>query len=332
MITKRWLIRRGTIVVFTFVFALILDFTLPRLVPGNPVLTMLTELEESGRTVTPEMIQGIYALYGYNPHEPLLVQFVNYMSQLLKGNLGISYTFYPQPVTYIISISLPWTIFLVGSATIISWVPATFIGMYAAGTRNSKFDSILTPLLTFISQIPTFWLAFLLLLFFASDLKVLPLSGAYSRYVRPGLSLPFILSVLRHAVLPITSMAVVSLGGYLIHMRNTMVGVMSEDFVLVAKAKGLPKRRIIRSYAGANAILPNVTMLAMSLGYVFTGNILVETTFSYPGIGYMMSTAVFNDDYPLIMGIFLIFTIVMLAANFLADVLYAVLDPRVILE
>lgn len=332
MITKRWLVRRASILVFTFIVALLLDFTLPRLVPGNPVLTMLTELEESGRTVTPEMIKGIYALYGYNPHESILTQFLAYMGQLIRGNLGISYSYYPQTVSYLISISLPWTVFLVGSATVISWLPATYIGMYAAGTRNSKFDAILTPLLTFISQVPTFWLAFLLLLFFASDLKVLPLSGAYSRYLRPGPSLAFIVSVLQHAILPIASMAIVSLGGYLIHMRNTMVGVMSEDFVLVAKAKGLPKRRIIRSYAGANAILPNVTMLAMSLGYVFTGNILVETTFSYPGIGYMMSTAVFNDDYPLIMGIFLVFTIVMLLANFLADLLYAVLDPRVVLE
>jgi len=332
VITKRWLVRRASILVFTFIVALLLDFTLPRLVPGNPVLTMLTELEESGRTVTPEMIKGIYALYGYNPHESILTQFLSYMGQLIRGNLGISYSYYPQTVSYLISISLPWTVFLVGSATVISWLPATYIGMYAAGTRNSKFDAILTPLLTFISQVPTFWLAFLLLLFFASDLKVLPLSGAYSRYLRPGPSLAFIVSVLQHAILPIASMAIVSLGGYLIHMRNTMVGVMSEDFVLVAKAKGLPKRRIIRSYAGANAILPNVTMLAMSLGYVFTGNILVETTFSYPGIGYMMSTAVFNDDYPLIMGIFLVFTIVMLLANFLADLLYAVLDPRVVLE
>jgi len=181
--------------------ALLLDFTLPRLVPGNPVLTMLTELEESGRTVTPEMIKGIYALYGYNPHESILTQFLSYMGQLIRGNLGISYSYYPQTVSYLISISLPWTVFLVGSATVISWLPATYIGMYAAGTRNSKFDAILTPLLTFISQVPTFWLAFLLLLFFASDLKVLPLSGAYSRYLRPGPSLAFIVSVLQHAIL-----------------------------------------------------------------------------------------------------------------------------------
>jgi len=332
VITRKWLVRRGMVLIFTFIVALLMDFTLPRLVPGNPVETMLQELMQSGITVTPEMIKGIYQLYGYNPNTPLYVQFENYMNQLLHGNLGVSYTFFPQTVSYIISIALPWTIFLVGTATVVSWVPSTFIGMYAAGTRNSKFDSILTPLLTFISQMPTFWLAFLLLLVFASDFKVLPIAGAYSRDVRPGVSWQFISSVITHAILPISSMAIVSLGGYLIHMRNTMVGVMSEDFVLVAKAKGLSKRRIIRSYAGANAILPNVTMLAMSLGFVFTGNILVETTFSYPGIGYMMATAVYNLDYPLIMGIFLIFTIVMLVANFLSDILYAVLDPRVVLE
>ncbi|MDG6947274.1 MAG: ABC transporter permease [Nitrososphaerota archaeon] len=329
MITRRWVLRRLVLLTGTFVAALLIDFTLPRLMPGNPVQTEVTNLIAAGFTLSPEAIKGMYALYGYNPNLPIYVQFYDYIVQLLHGNLGVSYIFFPQSVSYLIAQRLPWTIFLVSIAVAVSWIPGTFIGMFAAGKRNAKFDSIFTPLLNFISSIPNFWLGFLFLIFFAADLKIFPLFGAYSNTVTPGANLAFILSVLHHAILPILSLAIVAMGGYVIHMRNTMVGVMGDDFVLVARAKGLSNRRIVRTYAGANALLPNITMLAISMGAVFGGNILVETIFTYPGIGYLSAVAVSGEDYSLILGIFLIFTIAILVANLMADLLYAWLDPRV---
>ena len=196
--------------------------------------------------------------------------------------------------------------------------------------RGSVFDSVLPPLTTILSAVPYFWLALLLLYILGFTLNLFPLSGGYdSNSVTPGMNIDFLLSAIQHAILPALTIVLASLSGWLLGMRNTMITTLTEDYVLLAQAKGLPERRVMFSYAARNAILPNVTGFALALGFVVSGSLVTEMVFSYPGIGFALLQAVQNLDYPLMQGIFLVIALAVLAANFLVDLLNAALDPRV---
>lgn len=317
------LLRRLAFYVVTAWAAITVNFFLPHLMPGDPVQNMVSRSEGK---LTPQAIDALRAQFGLLGNQSLWTQYLHYWGQLLRGDLGLSTSFYPARVSTVLGTALPWTLFLVGIATVISFVLGTLVGTLVAWYRGSWLDGVL-PAATFFQAVPYFFFALVVLIVFGSDLGWFPISGGADQNLVPGFSGPFVGSVLRHAVLPGVTIVVSSIAGWIIGMRNMMVTTMDEDYVLVAQAKGLPARQVI-GYAARNAVLPNVSSFSLSLSFVVSGALLTEIVFSYPGIGFQLLQAVQAEDYPLLQGIFLIITLAVLAANLLADVLYTLLDPR----
>jgi peptide/nickel transport system permease protein len=279
---------------------------------------------------SPQAIHALEILFGVNTHDSLWTQYLQYIGNLAHGNLGVSVTYLPTPVSQVIMRDLFWTLTLVGVTLVISFVVGTLLGALVAWRHGSTLDSILPPMFTFLSAIPYFWLALIFLYIFGFTLGWFPIYGGYDAdTTTPGFNLDFMLSALEHAVLPAITIIIGSIASWILGMRNTMITTLSEDYVMMAEAKGLSERRIMLTYAARNAILPNITSFALSLGFVVSGALLTEIVFSYPGIGYALLQAVENHDYSLIEGIFLLVVIAVLAANFLADLAYVALDPRV---
>lgn len=321
----RFLIRRVVFYLITAWAAITMNFLIPRLMPGNPVEVLLARFQ--GR-LSPLATKALLQLFGLNQHQSLLTQYGQYWSQLFRGNLGTSFTYFPTPVLHVIAQSLPWTAVLIGLTTIISFVLGTVLGTVIGWRRGSSWLESLIPVTTFFSAIPYFWLALICVFVFSAHLNWFPLSGGYSANTSPGLSGGFIGSAVYHGLLPAVTIVVSSVAGWILGQRNMMVTTLAEDYVVMAEAKGLRDRRVMVAYAARNAILPQMASFAMSLGFVVSGAILVEIVFSYPGIGYVLYQAVSNEDFPLMQGIFLVITLAVLVANFLADLSYAVLDPR----
>jgi peptide/nickel transport system permease protein len=324
----RHLLRRLIFYLVALWLSITLNFFLPRLSPGSPVQALIGRLHVKP---TPQTIRSLEILLGVNNHDSLWTQYLQYLNSLAHGNLGVSITYLPTPVTKIIAQDLPWTLTLVGVTLIISFVFGTFLGIIVAWYRGSRLDTIFPPIFTFLSAIPYFWLALIIFYVFGFVLRWFPsdLQGYDIYETVPGWNMAFLSSAISHAILPAFTIIIGSIAGWLLGMRNMMITTLSEDYVLMAEAKGLPERRIMFTYAARNAILPNITSFALSLGFVVSGALLTELVFNYPGIGFRFLEAVNDKDYPLIQGLFLIIAIAVLAANFLSDLLYVVLDPRI---
>jgi peptide/nickel transport system permease protein len=321
----RYLLRRLAFYIFTAWAAITINFLVPRLIPGDPVMSMINRFRGQMST---QAIDSLYVLFGLNQDEGVSAQYLRYWGQLSRGDLGISFTFFPTPVLDVLRQSLPWTVILVGVTTLASFMLGTSLGMVAGWRRGQWIDGLL-PAATFLSSIPYFWLGLITITLFAGKGSFFPSSGGYEPGVVPGWDLEFIGSALRHSLLPAATILVSSVGGWILSMRNMMVAVASNDYITVAYAKGLSGRRIMLSYAARNALLPNVSGFALALGFIVGGALLVEIVFSYPGIGYNLFQAVGAKDYPLMQGIFLVITLSVLLANFLADIAYLALDPRI---
>lgn len=304
--------------------AVTVNFVLPRLMPGNPAILMLGRYKGQ---LTPEALHALKLQFGVT-NTPLWQQYLIYLGHLLHGNLGLSLTYYPVPVGQIIAQSLPWTLGLVGTATIISMVLGTAVGVYLAWNHGHFWDNVLSTVAMFTAALPYFWLALLLLYFLAYVYHWFPLAHAYSTGINPTLTWSFAFNVVRHALLPALTIVISSLGGWMIGMRNNMIQTLGEDYITFAEAKGVKKGRLMFQYAARNAILPSLTSFAMSLGFVVGGALLTEVVFSYPGVGYQLLVAVQNEDYPLMQGLFLVIALAVLLANFVVEMLYGKLDPR----
>jgi peptide/nickel transport system permease protein len=323
----RYLLRKFGFYLAALWAALTVNFFVPRLMPGDPVDIMISKLGQHG-PVAPEMRQAIVALLGADPDQSLWSQYVEYLHNLATGDLGTSVAFFPTPVSAIISDTLPWTIGLIGLSTIISFLVGVGLGTLAGWKRGSWLDSLI-PATTMFQSVPYFWLALILLFAFGSVWQVFPLNGGYDVYtVTPGWSGAFLGSVIYYGTLPALTIVLSSVGGWMLGMRNMMVSTLSEDYMVTAEAKGLPPRRIMLRYAARNAVLPSISGFAISLGFVVAGSIVTEAVFSYPGIGNALLSAVGNNDYALMQGVFLIITLSVLGANLLVDLLYSVIDPR----
>ncbi|MGW5670785.1 ABC transporter permease [Micromonospora sp. NPDC003776] len=320
----RFLLQRTVFYLFTAWAAITLNFFIPRLVPGDPVQSLISR--NQGR-ISADAIQSLRVLFGLDRNENVWQQYLDYWGQLFHGDLGLSFTFFPTPVSTVIGDSLPWTVCLVGITTIVSFLLGTALGVGAGWRRGSWVDGLL-PATTFLSSIPYFWLGLVAIAVFTGPGSFFPSSGGYEPGLVPAFDQYFIPSAIQHSVLPAATILVSSMSGWILSMRNMMVTVSSEDYITVAHAKGLPERRVALSYAARNALLPNVSGFALSLGFIVGGTLLVEIVFSYPGLGYQLFQAVGYKDYPLMQGIFLIITISVLVANLLADVAYLLLDPR----
>lgn len=318
------LARRIGFYILAALVAITLDFFIPRLMPGNAVAAALANLHSQ---FTPATIKALELQYGVGTDQSLWSQYLHYWDHLLHGNWGISTSHYPATVTSVISAGLPWTLALVGVATVISFTLGTLLGILVAWRRGTALDGLL-PAMTFFQAAPYFFIGIVLVAVFANKLGWFPAISAYDQtLVTPGWDWAYISNVLDHAFLPALTIVLASAAGWIVGMRNVMVTTMDEDYVLVAQAKGLSKRRVVH-YAARNAILPSVTGFSLAIGFVVSGALLTEIVFSYPGIGYILQQAVLERDYPLLQGVFLIITFAVLTANLIADFAYVLLDPR----
>lgn len=307
--------------------ALTLNFIIPRLMPGNPVDILLAKLQQRGGTVDASTRRAYELLLGGDDTQPIFVQYVQYLQNVLHGDLGVSVSYFPAQVSDVIHSSLPWTIVLVGIATVLAAIIGVILGAIVGWKPGTWLDS-LVPATTLLAAVPYFWLALILVYGFATTLKMFPSQGGYDVVLDPGWSIEFIRSAITYGFLPALTIVIASLGGWLLGMRNMMVSTLSEDFILTAQAKGLRQGRILRMYAARNAVLPSIAGFAISLGFVVSGSIVTEQVFSYPGIGSKLLNAVTNNDYALMQGLFLYITLAVLAANFVVDLFYGIIDPR----
>lgn len=321
----RYLRRKSAFYLVAVWAAITLNFLIPRLMKGNPVDAVLAKTQNM-TPMAPEARRALELQFGVTD-DPIWVQYAGYLDNLVHGQLGLSVSYYPTPVTTVLGQTLPWTVALVGAATVISVLLGIALGTLAGWRRGTWLDALI-PTTTFLAAIPYFWLALVLLYLLAGVLGWFPLNSGYDYTTTVGFNGPFIASALYHAALPALSIVLASVAGWMLGMRNMMVSTMAEDYVVTAEAKGLRPRRIMIQYAARNAVLPSVAGFAITLGFVVSGSIATEIVFSYPGIGTSLVAAVANADYPLLQGIFLIIALAVLGANFIVDLLYAVIDPR----
>lgn len=319
----RYLLKKLGLYAFIAWAALTLNFLIPRLMPGDPVRVLIAGSEGQ---IDPEARDAIAAQFGLTD-DPLIVQYVHYLADLARFDLGVSLSNYPVPVIDIISGAMPWTLVLVGVSTVISFLLGTGLGVLLAWRRGTWSDHVL-PALTFLNAIPYFWMALILVLVLAVGLGWFPYAGAYDRTMFPELSAPFLGSVAYHAALPALTIVIGSFAGWVLQMRNMTVTILGEDYVSMAEAKGLPNRMVLFGYAARNAILPSITGFALALGAVVGGSMLTEVIFNYPGLGYTLFQAVSAQDFPLMQGLFLIISLAVIVANLIADAAYVFLDPR----
>ncbi|HEV7743065.1 MAG TPA: ABC transporter permease [Pseudolysinimonas sp.] len=320
----RFLLRRAAFYLFTAWAAITINFFLPRMMKGDPISAYLAR--NQGK-VSPDAIASLRILFGLNTDRPLWQQYFDYWGVLLHGDLGRSLSKGLAPVTDVIADALPWTIGLVGTATIISFLLGTSIGAYVGWRRGSAAE-IVVPAATFLATVPYFWLGLIMIALFSTTLGWFPASHAFDKTVHPGPTWEFVSSVLYHGTLPALTIVITSLGGWILGMRNMMISVLDEDYITVAQAKGLSPRRVVVGYAARNAVLPQLSSFALAVGFIVGGTLIMEMIFSYPGVGLRLFEATLAKDYPLMQGIFLVITLSVLVANILADVAHTLLDPR----
>lgn len=324
----RHLLRRAIVLLLTLWTAVTLNFFIPRLMPGNPAQAMLAKFHGKG-PINPQALRSIEVMLGIS-NESLWKQYLQYWHNIIHFDFGVSYTYFPYTVSHMIGQALPWTLVLVGVTTIISFIIGTLLGILSAWRQGKAMsDTFVTSLFTFTSSFPYFWFALLCAFLLSFMWNLFPLSGGYQAGMLPNLSWNFYGSAIYHSILPAFTILVSSIGGWQLGMRNNMLSALSEDYVTLAKARGLSEMRIAITYAARNAILPNVTGFAMSLGFIVGGSVLTEMVFGYPGMGNLLYVAVSNEDFPLMQGIFLIIVICVVLANFAADIVNVFIDPRI---
>jgi peptide/nickel transport system permease protein len=324
----RYLLRRLGFYIIALWVAVTLNFVLPRLMPGNPLQAFEVSHQQQLQQ-DPHLLDAIKPIFDFS-HQNMLGQYFQYLGNLTHLNFGVSYSQFPTSVSTIIGSSLPWSLFLAGSAAILAFIIGTVLGVVASWWRGKPVDLVVTPLTMFTQSFPAFFVALLTLYVLGVKAGWFPISFSYDpNSTQPGWSLGFFGSVAQHAFMPVLVLMLASVGGWLLGMRAVMINTLAEDYVTMAEAKGLRTRRIMFTYAARNALLPQVTSLAITLGYALTSLVLIENVFSYPGLGFELVASVKASDYPVMQALFFIIAVSMLIANFLADIAYTFLDPRV---
>jgi len=326
----RYLLRRLGFFVLTLWAAMTLNFFIPHLMPGSPAQVLKAKLNHSGRIASTDQINALLASFGFDPHAGLMSQYFTYLKDMVTFNWGVSIgDSLGANVTTLIGQALPWTLGLVGVATIMAFVIGTLVGIVAGWRRGGLLDGVVPPVFVVTSALPYFWVALLAIALFADGAHaLLPNDGNYDLGLKEEWSLQFIGSVLKHAILPAGTILLTAIGGWILTMRNNMITTLAEDYVRMARAKGMSSRRIMMGYAARNAFLPNLSGFAMSLGYVIAGTILVEYVFNYPGLGHMFYLATASTDYPLLQALFMLVTFAVLVCVLLCDFAVFLLDPR----
>jgi peptide/nickel transport system permease protein len=311
----------------TLIFAFVLNFILPRLMPGDPV-AVITQRVTQGMT-SQAGVQRIYEEYAelFGTKKPMHEQFFLYMRNVVKGDFGVSFSQYPRPVADIIQSAVWWTVALQFPAIIVGWILGNTLGALAAYLKGT-FDKVLMPVSIFVSNLPAFGMATLLLVIFGVHFKWFPTSGGYGYDLIPNLSWNFMWSVFVHYQLPFWSLVLIAIGGQAIGMRSMAIYELNADYVKYSRFLGIKDQKII-GYVFRNAMLPQITGLALSIGTMVGGALVAEIIFSYPGLGSTILTAVRGQDYPLISATTLIITLMTLFATFAIEILYGIIDPRI---
>jgi peptide/nickel transport system permease protein len=325
-LVRRLAVKLGAGLIMIWVVATF-TFFLVRLMPGNPVTTQYETLITRG--ASPQAARNAVALmYGFIPKQPLPQQYLHYLWQLLHLNLGQSISYSGVSVTHIVASAAPWTIVLVLSGILVSFLLGASAGVIAAVRRSTRIGDLLTVSGSLLHGIPQFVLAVLLAYLFTTLWAVFPFGAPYDATITEGWNFPFIWSLITHAVLPVAAYALSSYGAWLLTMKSSVISVLGDDFILAAELRGLKPLTTAR-YIARNAMLPLFTILALSIGFMFGGAIFIEDIFDYPGLGYTLLQSIGKRDYPLMSGTFLLITAAVIAANILADLLYGVIDPRI---
>ena len=311
----------------TLVAAFILNFILPRLMPGDPVAAIVARMAQGQSNASG--VQAIYKQYTelFGTNRPMLEQFIIYIKNVARGDFGFSFSQYPRTVADVIKSSIWWTIGLQFPAIIAGWLIGNTLGALAAYVKGG-FDKVLMPISIFVSNLPAFGMAVILLVIFAVNLEWFPTSGGYGFDLIPNLSWNFVKSVFVHYQLPFWSIVLITIGGQAIGMRSMSIYELNADYVKYSRFMGIKDRQIV-GYVFRNAMLPQITGLALSIGTMVGGALVAEIIFSYPGLGSTILTAVLGQDYPLISATALIITLMLLIATFVIEILYGFIDPRI---
>jgi len=330
--TVRYLLRRSLTFLLVIWISATLNFALPRMVPGDPIQAMLSQLETQGQIIENRaaIIEAYRERFGVD--DPILIQYLKYLESLVTLDLGYSINYFPATVIEIIMNSLPWSLALLSVTTVISFVVGTLLGGLFVWRGTPTLLKALTGFFFAVSPLPYYLIAILLLFFFGFTLDIFPTGGLTSIGRVPGFNWETFLDIMHHSILPALSLMLATIGTWALSMRSMMVIVQGEDYLLLARAKGIRERRILIHYALRNALLPQITSFGISLARVVSGATLVEVLFTYPGVGSLLFRAISNLDYSLMQGILFILTVVLAASVLIVDLLYPKLDPRITYE
>jgi peptide/nickel transport system permease protein len=318
-----FIVRRLAFYVVAAWVALTVNFFIPRAMPGNAVQAVMAKFPD----LQPSAYHALEAMLGVGHPGSIWHQYWAYLVDVFHFNFGVDLIDYPAKVSTLLGQTIPWTLTLVGTATVIAFGVGTGLGILA-GWRHGGWPDRVLPGLMFLQAIPYFFLALILLELLAVNVHVFPLGQGYSGGLTPGWNGAFISSAIYHSILPAFTIVITSVAGWMLQMRNVMITTIGEDYVLAAQAKGLSSRRVVFTYAARNALLPQLQGFGLALGFVVSGAIIMEIVFSYPGIGLLLLNAVTSNDYPLMQAIFLVITFAVLLANLIVDLVILVIDPR----
>ncbi|HLZ30656.1 MAG TPA: ABC transporter permease [Chloroflexota bacterium] len=328
-LTRQYVIRRLGMWVLTIWLGSTIIFAIPRLVPGDPVSAMVSRMSQSAGRVenSAEMINAWRVRFGLDA--PVPIQYLRFLKNSITFDLGYSLGQFPETVSEMVAAAVPWTMGLLAMATIISFVLGNLIGALMAWAPTPRWLRRLLPLSLTFTSIPYFMLAILLIYTFGFGLRVLPTSGGYGRDLDLSWNWDFMLSIAQHAILPALSIVIASMGYWALGMRGMMITNAGEDYIILGRAKGLSPTRLFLRYAVRNAVLPQVTALALTLGSIVGGAVLVEYLFAYPGMGYLLYEGIVTNDYALIQGIVFILILTTATAVLIIDLIYPLIDPRI---
>ena len=318
-----FILRRLVFYLVTAWVALAINFFIPRAMPGNAVQSIMSKFPN----LQPSAYRALEAMLGVGHPGSIWSQYVSYIDDIFHFNFGTDVSQYPAQVSTLLGETIPWTLTLVGAATVIAFLVGTALGIVAGWRHGGTLDRVL-PGLMFLQAIPYFFFALILVELFATKLHVFPLGQGYAQGLIPGWHWDFISSAVYHSLLPALTIVLTSIAGWMLQMRNVMITTIGEDYVIAAQAKGLPSRRVVFTYAARNALLPQLQGFGLAIGFVVSGALVMEIVFSYPGIGLLLLNAVTSNDYPLMQAIFLVITFAVLLANMVVDLIIVFIDPR----
>ena len=328
MVNSRYLVNRVGQAALTLFAVLTLSFGLLRLMPGSPVTYLIAKYEQSGEVLSQEQVNARVELYtNINPDQPIPIAYANYMASLLQGDLGRS-ILYNRPVVDVIADAMPWTILVSAVSMLLIFAIGIMLGAVMAYVEGSRFDVGSTVVSTVITSVPFYVVAIIFLWFLGYQWEIFPTEGRVGQGVAPGMNVAFVGSILRHAAMPLGALVVAGFGAKAIAMRGNSIQILGNDYLRVARLRGLSERRIALRYVGRNAILPMYTGLMISIGGLFGGSIILEQIFTYPGMGYYVFKSLGARDYPLLMGGFLFITFGVVLGVLIADLTYGFIDPR----